>query len=664
MPPTTSDDADRAASSHVTTPTPRSFAWAAWLTVFALAILHGVAIWLSMGGRAGLTNGWPLWRHDHPLYFHSALVTRHFLHESGTTAGYDPSFMSGYAKSVVFPSSSTLPELVLTFFGGRRPELAYKVYVLVSAALVPWLLVLAGIICRIKPRALAISTLVYLLYVWTDFPINYAGYGMLPYFLGIPLALVAAALFFRYLEQGGVGWWMASAAVMVVAVMVHFTTALIVVPAAGVAYGVAIALAWKSHAPFTRLKHASVWLIPLLVLVANGFWWIPGIWLGSTKGPSNFALVNADEAILDRLSHIWSTEPAIQSLLLVAGLVGLLRLGTRDRLMAIGLATFAIVGFLWGYIAAGMSALGFLQPGRHTFAFYSVLALVSGIAFDDVASRLRTGPGPRLDLWFAVGLLSIGGRVFGPECVVKVKYRINGRVQFLSCEPSKRMLWVLDRVRRHVKPGERLLYEEGGFSTGIPDPFQGGRFSGLIPWWCPGVELIGGPYLHASLNTNFTQFGEGRLFGRENGNWGRPFFERYARLYRPSAILCWSPEAKRFCRLYPDLIEVLEEEGGVLIGRVRGFDGATIRGQAEVDAVPGRLTVRNATADLDGRVVLRYHSVPCLRTEPPVEWEPVSLEGDPVPFIGLRPPRGPVTFELKFPPGGRSERAVNKTRAD
>jgi hypothetical protein len=224
------------------------------------------------------------------------------------------------------------------------------------------------------------------------------------------------------------------------------------------------------------------------------------------------------------------------------------------------------------------------------------------------------------------------------------------------------MLWVLDRVKRYVKPGERLLYEEGGFSTGIPDPFQGGRFSGLIPWSSPGVEVIGGPYLHASLTTNFTQFGEGMLFGRET--WGRPHFERYARLYRPSAILCWSPDAKRFCHLYPDLIQILEEEGGVLIGRVKGFEGVTIRGKAEVEAVPGRLMVRNALADLDGRVVLRYHSVPCLRSEPPVDWEPVSLEGDPVPFIGFRPPRGSVTFELEFPPGGRSHRGVSQARAD
>ena len=51
--------------------------------------------------------------------------------------------MAGYAKSVVFPASSTLPELVVAAFGGKRPELAYKLYVLLSAAAYPWLIAIA-----------------------------------------------------------------------------------------------------------------------------------------------------------------------------------------------------------------------------------------------------------------------------------------------------------------------------------------------------------------------------------------------------------------------------------------------------------------------------------------------------------------------------------------
>ncbi len=110
-----------------------------WLLVVVLALAHGWAIWLGMGGRAGLNNGWPIWRDDHPLYFHSALITRQFLRLTGTTAGYDPSFMAGYAKSVIFPASSTLPELVIAGFGGAHPEYTYKLYVLASAAFIPWL---------------------------------------------------------------------------------------------------------------------------------------------------------------------------------------------------------------------------------------------------------------------------------------------------------------------------------------------------------------------------------------------------------------------------------------------------------------------------------------------------------------------------------------------
>ncbi len=38
--------------------------------------------------------------------------------------------------------------------------------------------------------------------------------------------------------------------------------------------------------------------------------------------------------------------------------------------------------------------------------------------------------------------------------------------------------------------------------------------------------------------------------------------------------------------------------------------------------------------------MLRYHAVPYLKADPPVAIERVFLEGDPVPFIGLRPTAG------------------------
>jgi hypothetical protein len=400
-------------------------------------------------------------------------------------------------------------------------------------------------------------------------------------------------------------------------------------------------------------------MIPALVLALNAFWWLPGISLASTKGPSGFAFTHP-EGWLVRLGQIVRSEAPIESVLIGAGCLGLVVLGRRSRVIAAGLIGFVAAGFGWGYLAGGLRSLDFLQPGRHTFAFYTGLALASGIGLNAVLARLREGAGGRLDRWVIVGLVVVGARFFGPAVVESVAWRLgrSGGEPFLSSRPSARLLWVVDRVKRHVRPGERLLYEEGGFGLpGIPDPFQGGRFSGLLPERT-GVEMIGGPYLHASLATNFTQFGEGSLFGK--ADWGREHFVRYARLYRPSAILCWSPRARAFCLSNPDLIDVRDDDGTLLIGRVKGFEGETIEGTAEVDAIPGRLRVRGAVAGVDGTIVLRYHSVPCLRARPPARWEPVFLEEDPVPFIRLRPPFDEITLELRFPPdrgGPGAERA-------
>jgi len=622
---------------------PSGFAFAAFTVL--IASLHGWAIWVALEGRAGLESGWPLWRDDHPLYFHSALVTRHFLAQNGTTAGYDPAFMAGYPKSVVFPASSTLPELWVAAFGGARPERAYKLYVFLSAAAIPWLIAAAARLWRAGPAGVAVAVGLFLVYVWTDFPINYAAFGMLPYLLAIPLGLVAAGAFVRYAEQGGLGWWAASTVLMTAVVLVHFTAALIVAPAAAFAYFVAL-----RGPEFRRSKswNLGVWAIPALVLLLNAFWWLPGVWLASTKGPSDFAFFHP-EGVLVRLRQIVTTEPVVERVLCAVALLAVPALWRRSG-AALGLTGFTAAGFFWGYLAGGLRSLDFLQPGRHTFAFYSGLAVAVGLGVEWGLIRLREKSRLRLDLVAAVGLLMLGAWFFGPAVTGSVRARVLARVPFLSSRPSGRLLWVVDRVKRYVPPGERLLYEEGGFGIpGVPDPFAGGRFSGLLPWKL-GVELIGGPYLHAALTTNFTQFGEGKLFGR--GDWDRAWFERYARLYRPTAILCWSPKARAFCRANPDLVEIKDDDGAVLVGRVKGFDGAAVVGRADVEAEPGVLRVRRAEAGVDGFVVLRYHSVPCLRADPPVAWEPVSLEDDPVPFIKLRPPPGPASFTLRFPAQG------------
>ena len=197
-------------------------------------------------------------------------------------------------------------------------NVVYKIYVLISAALLPWLVALAAFAWGSRARGAAIAVLLFLVYVWTDFPINYAAFGMLPYLLAIPLGLLATGVFTAFLNQGGFIRWSASAILMSLAVMVHLTAAMIVAPAAVMAYLAALAtskVGTGGDRPGERirglpvLRHAGVWLLPVVVLAANAFWWLPGIWLASTKGPSDFAFAHSSEGVLRRLLQIILSRP-------------------------------------------------------------------------------------------------------------------------------------------------------------------------------------------------------------------------------------------------------------------------------------------------------------------------------------------------------------------
>ena len=135
--------------------------------------------------------------------------------------------------------------------------------------------------------------------------------------------------------------------------------------------------------PFPASRHVGVWLGAVgSARGRNAFWWWPGVWLASTKGPSDFAFVpsRAGPAPTGPDCHDRGDgrEPAHR-----AGVLGLAvmlrdaRPGSR-RAHSGGFAV-APFGFAWGYLAGASRTLDFLQPGRHTFAFYFAAALAAGV---------------------------------------------------------------------------------------------------------------------------------------------------------------------------------------------------------------------------------------------------------------------------------------------
>jgi hypothetical protein len=625
-----------------------------------------------MGGFRGLTSTWPIARHDHPIYVHATWIAPALFAQTGTDAGYDPSFMAGYPKSVIFPQTAAYFEAIglLTRPLGLDPARTHKLAVFLGTALPPWLILAAAATWRFSGIATLGSVVLFLLYTWTDgggagFPLNYAWYGMVPYLLAVPLGLLALATLSRWLGSSGVRVWFAAASLLALAWLVHLTTPMVLAPAGLAAY--IVASRREASSPLGLKRHLAFWALPLVIALVNVWWWLPGVALAGTKGESGFAFAHP-EPVLPRLLEIVTSAPVIQALLLGLLGPGLWILAGRDRVAAWGVFGFALAGFAWGYLAGGLRALDFLQPGRHTYAFYAAASLVGGLVFGAAANAL--GKLARVPAATAVaGLVLLGFRVFaGPVSeTVQARLGAHGGEPFLSSRPTDRLRWILEQVRTHVRPGQRLLYEESGADLpGVPDPYQGGRYSGLLPWMT-GVEVIGGPYLRAAVSTNFVQFGEGKLLGKED--WGRDEFVSACAAYGPAALFCWSPRSVAFCRAHPELVEIVAEQeetfrmvdprtgrvallpSRLVFAMIHGESGPVLRGTARVVARPGRIEVDSAQGDeLDGLVVLRYHLLPLMRSRPAVQFQPVRVAPDPVPLIGFAPPAGAVVFELNPPP--------------
>lgn len=624
--------------------------------VAAFCAAHTLASWLAMGGWHGIAGPWPLAIHDHANHEHNAWVTRPMLLHTGWMAGYDPYFMSGYAKSLLSSPSSTLAVMTALVTGGASPAIVYKVTVFLALASLPWLVAAAGSLLRLGGGAVASAVAIFVIYTWTGggragFPLNYAYFGMTAFLLAVPLGLVATAAVVRFLHSGGRLRWLAAAVLESIGLLVHVTSVLFLAPAALLAY----AMACRYGRRFSPKSHVAVAGIGIAALVLNAFWLLPALWLRQTQSGLGWLFIHP-EPVWRRILGIVVDDPPIQAVIWGLALPGLVHLWRRDRIAAAGLAGFAASGFFFGYLAGGLRSLDFLEPGRQTYALHAAASVLAGVGLAQIGSLLYHASSRTVAFAALIGLAVLSGRLFGTDLVRTSRARLGllpgpGSRPSLGSDPPPAFRTVRSWVEKTMKPGERLFYEEGGITLpDDPSPFGEGRYSGLLPQ-LTGVEVVGGFYLHVGLATNFTQIGEGKLFGKRG--WDREHFVKYAKIYRPTAIICWSRDAVRFCVANPDLIEIRLRQGKLLAGRVKGFEGAAVRGRADVQPEPGRLKVTGLRGDLDGAVVLRYHHAPGLRCRPPMRMERVFLEEDPVPFIGLWPGPGQTEaiLDLKLPPG-------------
>ena len=233
-------------------------------------------------------------------------------------------------------------------------------------------------------------------------------------------------------------------------------------------------------------SHLAVWMIPLVVLAVNAFWWLPGIWLASTKGASDFAFVHpegvsrrlvADRRYARRRFRASCWRPACRACSCSAA-----RSDRRAGLCSDS-APPGCSGDTWRRACGpSISCSRAGTPMRSTRRWRSPAARDS----TSCCRRLRVGPHgvDHLDRWVMAGLALIGIRIWDiPWPVDPRPARVNLEVRFVeswgfrcldrplavgpesrSCRAGRRRACSGSSTCQATmsSPASACLYEEGG----------------------------------------------------------------------------------------------------------------------------------------------------------------------------------------------------------
>ena len=174
-------------------------------------------------------------------------------------------------------------------------------------------------------------------------------------------------------------------------------------------------------------RHVGFWAIPVVVLALNAFWWLPAIWLVSTKGGWDLAF-DHPEPVLGRLWQIVASErPTDRDGALGCGS------GGRGRACAAPAGARPLAsGHSW---RPGFSGATWRGPsGRSTPSSQAGkrTPFTRGGARGGIAARRgrrsapgRAGPGGSTD-GMALGMVLVGLRLFGPALAESLEVRLRG----------------------------------------------------------------------------------------------------------------------------------------------------------------------------------------------------------------------------------------------
>jgi hypothetical protein len=296
---------------------------------------------------------------------------------------------------------------------------------------------------------------------------------------------------------------------------------------------------------------------------------------------------------------------------------------------------FALLGLVLNALAhlgGAVPFLRFLQPNRFAPVAYLALCVPASLGVYAAWQNAQTS---------FLAPVRWAAKISLAVIVLLVVYAVNEVRQEVSWThlahygappPEVRELgelsrWVLDWLKHNTSEQGRVLFE-----TSEARIHDGAHMAGYYAHESRR-EFIGGPYPFA----NFAGFWDATAFGKPIEQISQPTFSQYLDLYNVGWILVHSPVAKHYLDNIPGVVPVASY-GELKAYRYEHPLTYFLVGSGQVVEQRTNSVVLDNVAGSE--IVLKFHRVPGLKSDPPATILPVKLMDDPNPFIRiLNPPK-------------------------
>ncbi|MBM4297898.1 MAG: hypothetical protein FJ143_09180 [Deltaproteobacteria bacterium] len=397
---------------------------------------------------------------------------------------------------------------------------------------------------------------------------------------------------------------------------------------------------------FRRNLIISILAPAALSLSANSAWLLPAI---AHRGD------DVSRAIVEQLPLFASTDPltflidyigtkgywtfrptllekGLRLALLILGVLGVHRLirgGQRSLgiMLAGGMAGLFLLCYFGGFIPA----LRAWQPLRFKVPLDLLLVVAAAYAMVRQWQHGDVMKPPLMSLILGGAALTFTINLLQSEST--------GRMQLRS-QLSPDNLQIVEWLARQAPAEGRVLFEESGDETGFV--YDGVYLSSFLPH-LTGRQLIGGPINLYNDRHHFAEFHSGKIFKRDIGALSDAELRNYLDLYNIGAIAAFHPASLQRFQAIPGLVALDQRIGPVHLLKVNQALNWFVEGQGKVKAAHNRIDL----SELSGKVIiLKYHWVAGLKSEPAAKIEPVQLADDPIPFIKIIDPPPALTLRV------------------